>query len=72
MHSQRKPYSEYPFFLPTFFDLLDNEQVNFNNFNEHQKSQINYLLDKRLLSLDNHSNIQIANNLRVLILKDLF
>jgi hypothetical protein len=42
----------------TFFDLLNNEQVNFNNFKEYQKPQINYLLEKGLLTLDNHNNIQ--------------
>ncbi len=56
----------------TLFDLLANEQVNFNNFEEYQKPEINYLLDKGLLSLDNHSNIKIVNLPRVLILKDLY
>ncbi len=56
----------------TFFNLLANEQVNFNNYKEYQKPQINYLLDKGLLSLDDHSYIQITNHTRVLILKDLY
>lgn len=56
----------------TLCDLLNNEQVNFNNFKEYQKPQINYLLEKGLLTLDNHNNIQIANILRVSILKDLY
>ena len=55
-----------------FFDLLANEQVNFNNYEDHQIPQINYLINKGLISLDSNNDIQIKNLPRVLILKDLY
>lgn len=55
-----------------FFDLLVNEHVNFDNYEEHQKPQINYLIDKELISLDSEGDIQIKNLARVFILKDLY
>lgn len=54
-----------------FFDLLANEQVNFNNYEEYQKPQINYLIGKGLILLDMNEYIQIKNVARVLIFKDL-
>lgn len=55
-----------------FFDLLANEQVNFDNYEEYQKHKINYLIDKGFLYLDIDNYIQISNFHRVLILKDLY
>lgn len=55
-----------------FFDLLVNEQVNFDNYEEYQKHKINYLIDKGFLYLDVDNYIQISNFHRVLILKDLY
>lgn len=56
-----------------FFDLLVNEEeVIFNNYEEHQKPQINYLIDKGFISIDNEGLIQIKNIERLLILKDLY
>ena len=56
----------------TFFDLLANEQVNFNNYKEHQKPQLDYLISKGLISIDSNNYVQISNYPRVLILKDLY
>lgn len=56
----------------TFFDLLTNEQVNFNNYKEHQKPEINYLISKEFLYLDGNNFVQITNLPRVAILKDLY
>lgn len=56
----------------TFIDLLANEQVNFNNYEEHQKPQLNYLISKGFISVDNDGFITITNTERVLILKDLY
>lgn len=57
----------------TFFDLLINEQVNFNNYEEHQKLEINYLINKGFITIDDSSGIiQITNFERVLIFKDLY
>lgn len=54
-----------------FFDLIVNEQVNFNSYEDYQKPQINYLIDKGFILLDSNNDIQMKNLPRVLILKDL-
>lgn len=56
----------------TFFELLANEQVNFNNYEEHQKPELNYLIDKGFISIDNNGIIQVANTEKLLIFKDLY
>lgn len=56
----------------SFFDLLANEQVYFNSYEEHQKPELNYLIDKGFISIDGSSFIQITNLERLLILKDLY
>ncbi len=65
-----EPYKEKHYRI--FFDLLANEEVDYNKYEKHQKPQINYLIDKGFLHLDKHEFIQITNIPRVLILKDLF
>ena len=55
-----------------FFDLLANEEVDYNKYEGYQKPRINYLIDKGFLYLDKYNYIQFANIPRVLILKDLF
>ncbi len=65
-----EPYKEKHY--RNFFDLLANEEVDYNKYEKHQKPQINYLIDKGFLHLDNHAFVQITNIPRVLILKDLF
>jgi hypothetical protein len=55
----------------TFFDLLANERVNFDNYEVHQKPRINYLISKGFISVDNNGFIQVTNNERLLIFKDL-
>jgi hypothetical protein len=55
-----------------FFDLLVNEQVYFNNYKEHQKPQLNYLIDKGFISIDGSGFIQVINSERLLIFKDLY
>ncbi|WP_179336315.1 hypothetical protein [Winogradskyella costae] len=56
----------------TFFDLLANEEVKFNNYEEHQKPQLNYLLEKDFIIIDTKGFIQITNLERLLIIKDLY
>lgn len=65
-----EPYQEKHFH--NLFDLLANEEVNFNNYEEHQKPQINYLISEGFLFLDKNNFVQITNLVRVLILKDLY
>lgn len=55
-----------------FFDLLTNEQVKFSNYEEHQKPELNYLINKVFISVDENDFIQIVNPARVIILKDLY
>jgi len=56
----------------TFFDLLANEEtVKFSNYEEHQKPQLQYLIDKGFISIDSNDIIQITNLERLLIFKDL-
>ncbi len=55
-----------------FFDLLANEEVNFNNYEDHQKPELNYLIEKGFIFIDKNGFIQITNIPRVLILKDLY
>jgi len=56
----------------TFFNLLANEQVNFTNYEDHQKPQLNYLIEKGFISVNSDDLIQITNTERVLIFKDLY
>ena len=55
-----------------FFDLLANEQVKLSSYEEHQKPQLNYLIDKGFINIDSNDFIQITNPARVIILKDLY
>lgn len=56
----------------TFFDLLANEQVKYSSYEEHQKSSIDYLIDKGFINIDGNDIIQITNPPRVIILRDLY
>ena len=53
-------------------DLLANEQVNYENYEEYNKPQIDFLVNEGLLELDNNNNILMKNFHRIMILKDLF
>ncbi len=56
----------------TFFELLENEEiVKFSNYEEHQKPQLQYLIDKGFILIDSNDIIQITNVERLLIFKDL-
>jgi hypothetical protein len=54
-----------------FFDLLANEQVYFDNYEEHQKPELNYLIEKGFIEVDTSGFIQVTNSERLLIFKDL-
>lgn len=55
-----------------FFDLLSNEELRFENYEEHQKSQLNYLIDKGFIKIDENGLIEILNYERLFIFKDLY
>lgn len=54
-----------------FFDLLINEQVYFENYEEHQRPQLNYLIDKGFISIDDNGFIQVTNWIRLSIFDNL-
>ena len=56
----------------TFFDLLANEQVKFSSYEEYQRPQLNYLIDKGFINIDSDDFVQVTNSARVIILKDLY
>jgi hypothetical protein len=55
-----------------FFDLLSNEALKFDNYEEYQKSQLKYLIDKGFIKIDNKGFIEILNYERLFIFKDLY
>lgn len=55
----------------TLFELLANEQVLFSSYEDHQRPQIEYLIEKEFLSVDTDGFIQFVNPHRIAILKDL-
>nr|SHO12361.1 ATPase involved in DNA repair [Moritella viscosa] len=56
----------------TFFELLNNEtDIYFKNYEEYQIQDLNYLLEKNYIFIDQYDHIQLTNINRVLILKDL-
>jgi hypothetical protein len=65
-----EPYKEKHYH--TFFNLLRNEQVNFNNYEDYQKPKIGYLIEKGLIIIDEKGFIKVANPARLFILKDLY
>jgi hypothetical protein len=65
-----KPFKEKKY--TNFFNLLVNEEVVFENYKEHQKQRINYLIEKGFLLIDKNNFIQIQNIPKVCILKDLY
>lgn len=56
----------------SFFDLLSKEHVSFSNYKEYQKNELNYLIDKGFIFINNSGFVQVTNSKRVLILKDLY
>lgn len=56
----------------TFFDLLANEQVKFSSYEEYQRPQLNYLIDKGFINIDSDDFVQVTNPARLIILKDLY
>lgn len=53
-------------------DLLVNEEVNYENYEEYNKPQIDFLVNEGLLELDKNSNILMKNFHRIMIFKDLY
>lgn len=56
----------------TLFDVLINEDVAFDRYEEYKKSDLNYLIEKKYLYVDDKGYLQFVNLARVTILYDLF
>ena len=56
----------------TLFELLTHEDVLFMNYEEYQKHELNYLIDKNYLYIDENGYLQFVNLPRVTILYDLY
>ena len=56
----------------TLFDLLANEDVLFDNYEDYQKPGINHLIEKDYLFIDNNGYLQFVNPARACILYDLY
>jgi hypothetical protein len=65
-----EPYKEKHYH--NFFDLLVNEQVLLNSYEEHQKPELKFLIDKGFIFVDENNFVQMTNLVKVLILKDLY
>jgi len=65
-----KPFKENHYH--NFFDLLANEEVNFNNYEEYQKPKLEHLIEKGYIYIDKRNNIQFTNIDRIIILRDLY
>lgn len=65
-----EPYKEKNY--KNFFEIISNEDVNFYNYEDYERSAINYLIEKRLVEIDSKDNIKISNINRILIIKDLY
>jgi hypothetical protein len=56
----------------SFVDLLVNEEeINFSNYEEHQRENLNYLMDKSYLFINEKNCVNVTNWNRVLILRDI-
>ncbi|MEA4968842.1 MAG: hypothetical protein VB048_12095 [Bacteroidaceae bacterium] len=56
----------------TFFDLLVNEDVKYSSYEKYQKPKLNYLIDKGFINIDINDFIKITNQVRVIIMRDLY
>ena len=56
----------------TLFDLLANEDVLFDNYEDYQKPGINHLIEKGYLYIDDKGYLQFVNPIRLNILHDLY
>ncbi|MDP5200218.1 MULTISPECIES: hypothetical protein [Flavobacterium] len=55
-----------------FFRLALNENLNYNNFEQYQKQQIDFLIEKDFFKVTDNEILEIANIERLLILQDLY
>tara|TARA_R110002167_G_scaffold366458_1_gene598024 strand:- start:5824 stop:7785 length:1962 start_codon:yes stop_codon:yes gene_type:complete len=53
-------------------EILSNEEINYENYEEYNKPQLDFLVNEGLLMLDKDSNIIMKNFHRIMIMKDLY
>ena len=51
---------------------MNEEEINFGNYEEHQHEHLNYLIDNNHISVDENNCVQVTNWNRILILRDVF
>jgi hypothetical protein len=56
-----------------FVDLLVNEEeINFSNYEDHQRENLNYLMDKNYIFINAKNCLNVTNWNRILILRDIY
>lgn len=66
--SKREKLKDYT----NLFSLMREDVVNISEYEEYQKQSIQYLIDKKIVSIDEQGFLQFVNIGTVLILRDLF
>lgn len=56
----------------TFYELINDEAVSYNDFQEHQKSHLDYIFDKGYIMIDANGYIQWTDKQELFVLKSLF
>ena len=56
----------------TFYELINDETVSYNDFQDHQKSRLDYIFDKGYIMIDASGHIQWTDKEKVFVLKSLF
>src|SRR5699024_4886485 len=56
----------------TFYELINGEAVSYNDFQDHQKSRLDYIFDKGFIMIDASGYIQWTDKQKVFVLKSLF
>ena len=56
----------------TFLELLIKEEVKYDGYEDFQKPQIDYLIERGLIMIDDNNLIKLKNHARLFILKDLY
>lgn len=56
----------------SFFDLIMNERVSINDYEEYQKVDLEWLIENKCIELDDTGLLNIKNITRILIFKDMY
>lgn len=56
----------------SFFELITKQIINYKDFKNHQKSRVDFLLEKEIVIKDSEENIHVKNNVEVVLLKQFY